>query len=306
MRMLITAVGRRIQLVKHFKKHFEVIGADCSNLAPASHFVDCFFVVPPCSDLEYKKAIVDICIKENVDMVVSVHDQECMVLDDIREELKKLGVFLMLPDKRVLDICNDKWETYRFFIENGIDSPESFLKPDKVTSGFPLFIKPRVGMGSQNAYKIDTDEELEFHFSHIHNPIIQQYIEGTEYTLDCICDNDGQVISVVPRVRIEVKSGEVQKSRAVKNEQIIQKGKEVCEKLRYRGPLTIQCFKTVMGEVLFTEINPRMGGGVPLTFEAGVEYGRIFEDMVSRRKVEPIIGNFRELTMLRYDEAVFI
>jgi len=228
------------------------------------------------------------------------------VLDDIRNELRKLGVLLMLPDKKVLDICNDKLETYKFFVENGIDSPESCLKPNEVSSGFPLFIKPRVGMGSQHSYKISTKEELDFYYSRIHNPIIQSYIEGTEYTLDCICDNDSQVISVVPRMRIEVKAGEVQKSKTVNDMQIIQKGKEICEKLGYKGPLTIQCFKAGTGEILFTEINPRMGGGVPLTFEAGVEYGRIFADMVSGRKVEPIIGNFKELTMLRYDEAVFI
>jgi len=161
-------------------------------------------------------------------------------------------------------------------------------------------------MGSQHSYKISTKEELDFYYSRIHNPIIQSYIEGTEYTLDCICDNDSQVISVVPRMRIEVKAGEVQKSKTVNDMQIIQKGKEICEKLGYKGPLTIQCFKAGTGEILFTEINPRMGGGVPLTFEAGVEYGRIFADMVSGRKVEPIIGNFKELTMLRYDEAVFI
>lgn len=306
MKMLITAVGRRVQLVRHFKKYFEVVGADCSDLAPASYFTDCFYVVPACSDFRYKKAIVDICLKENVKLVVSVHDQECMVLDDIRYELEKLGVVLMLPDKRVLDICNDKWETHKFFVDNGIDSPESYLKPNEVSSSFPLFIKPRVGMGSQYSYKIDTEEELKFYCTYIHNPIIQKYIEGAEYTLDCICDNDGKVISVVPRLRMEVKSGEVQKTRTVKDEHIIQKGKEVCEKMGYRGPLTIQCFKTGTGEILFTEINPRMGGGVPLSFEAGVEYGRIFENMVSGRKVEPIIGRFKELTMLRYDEAVFV
>lgn len=306
MKILITAVGRRVQLVNHFKKYFEVIGVDCSEMAPASYFTDYFFVVPPCSDFGYKKAILDVCIKENIDIIVSVHDQECIILDDIRDELKKLGVVLMLPEKRVLDICNDKWQTYKFFMENGIDSPKSFLIPDEASARFPLFIKPRVGMGSQNSYKVDTEEELGFYYSHIFNPIIQQYVEGTEYTLDCICDNDGNVISIVPRLRMEVKAGEVQKSKAVKDEQIIQKGKEVCEKLKYMGPLTIQCFKTGTGEILFTEINPRMGGGVPLSIEAGVEYGRIFEDMVSGRKVKPIIGCFNELTMLRYDEAVFI
>lgn len=306
MKMLITAVGRRVQLVRHFKKHFEVIGVDCSNIAPASYFTDSFFVVPSCLDPGYKKAILDICIKESIDLVVSVHDQECMVLDDIRDELEKLGVFLMLPGKRALDICNDKWKTYMFFAENGFDTPESFLEFSETAPVFPLFIKPRVGMGSQNSHKIATKEELDFYYSHIHNPIIQKYVEGVEYTLDCICDNDGSVICVVPRVRMEVKAGEVQKSRIVRDEKIIQKGKEVCEKLNYRGPLTIQCFKTEAGRIIFTEINPRMGGGVPLSFEAGVDYGRIFEDMVTGRKVEPIIGKFNELTMLRYDEAVFI
>ena len=72
------------------------------------------------------------------------------------------------------------------------------------------------------------------------------------------------------------------------------------------GPYTIQCKITHQNEIKFIEINPRFGGGVPLTFEAGVDYGKYFNIMGEGKEMKPIIGQFEEITMLRYDDAVFI
>ena len=71
------------------------------------------------------------------------------------------------------------------------------------------------------------------------------------------------------------------------------------------GPMNIQCIVDNTDEIKFIEINPRFGGGVPLTFESGVDYGKIFDHMVSGKKIQPIIGEFEELIMLRFDDAVY-
>jgi carbamoyl-phosphate synthase large subunit len=161
-------------------------------------------------------------------------------------------------------------------------------------------------MGSQQAFKVNNTEELYFYFNRIKNPIVQEFVEGKEYTIDCICGMDGRPVSVVPRERLEVRAGEVSKSRTCKDAAIIDAAVDVCEKLGAIGPITIQCIKTAQGDIKFIEINPRVGGGVPLTFEAGVDYGTILKKMAMGEKVEPLIGQFKEITMLRYDEAVFI
>jgi len=57
----------------------------------------------------------------------------------------------------------------------------------------------------------------------------------------------------------------------------------------------------------FTEINPRFGGGYPLTHYAGVNFPQLIIKLIKGEKVEPIIGEYKEgVLMLRYDEGIFI
>ena len=311
MNVLFTAIGRRVQLINHFKKYHKVIGVDTGELAPAKHFVDSFYKVPKWDDKEYVNTLLNICKKENVDMLIPLYEKEFILLCENREKFNKIGTTLILSDKKIIEIFNDKWESYKFFIENNIDTPITYRKPEVKDLNFPLIIKPINGAGSQNVFKVDNKKELNFFIDYIENPIIQEYIDGTEYTIDVLCDLKGNVISIVPRERIEVRAGEVSKGRTVKNKDIIEKTLELCNKLKADkstkpiGPLTIQCIIDIDNNIKFIEVNPRFGGGVPLTFEAGVHYAEYLGKMVKGIKIQPIIGEFKDLTMLRFDDAIY-
>ena len=163
---------------------------------------------------------------------------------------------------------------------------------------------------------VEIDEELEAAKVLSHNDyIIQEKIKGIEYTIDVLCDFCGNVVAVVPRVRLEVRSGEVAKSITERNEEVINKTVELIAKLntygKVIGPITVQCFVT-QGEkavadnkVVFLEINPRVGGGVPLTFEAGVNYGKFIEMFAKGYVHSGEICDFKEISMMRYDKAVY-
>ncbi len=312
MNVLFTAIGRRVQLINHFKKYHKVIGVDTGELAPAKHFVDSFYKVPKWDDKEYVNTLLNICKKENVDMLIPLYEKEFILLCENREKFNKIGTILILSDKKLIEIFNDKWESYRFFIENNIDTPMTYKKQGVKDFNFPLIIKPINGAGSQNVFKVDNKKELNFFIDYIENPIIQEYIKGTEYTIDVLCDLKGNVISIVPRERIEVRAGEVSKGRTVKNKDIIEKTLKLCNKLKIDentkpiGPLTIQCIVDLDNNIKFIEVNTRFGGGVPLTFEAGVPYAKYLGKMVQGYNVRPIIGEFKEMIMLRYDEAIYI
>lgn len=130
-------------------------------------------------------------------------------------------------------------------------------------------------MGSDGVYKINNLIELKFFKDYVKNGMVQQFIEGEEYTVDTLVDLEGKPIYVVPRKRLEVRAGEVVKSSTINDTKIIDETFKVIEhlnKLRDKtgialsGPLTIQFFKKSNGEVYLLEINPRFGGGVPLSF----------------------------------------
>lgn len=310
MRILLTAIGKRIQLIKYLKKSCKVFGTDSSDLAPAMYFVDKFFKIPKYNKDGYIDKVVDICTNENIDLLIPLYEKEFGLLCIHRDKFNKIGTRLLLSDSEVINTFNNKYKTYEFFKGNNIDTPATYLKENIPCNykelSFPLIIKPIDGMGSSNVFKVKNEKELSFFIDYVENPIIQECIEGAEYTIDVLCDFNGKVISVVPRERLEVRSGEVSKSRTIKDLKIIDAVLDLCSKTKFIGPITIQCIVTLSGEIKFIEINPRFGGGVPLSFEAGVDYGKYFELMCKGEEITPIIGEFKEITMLRYDEAVFI
>lgn len=312
MKVLFTAIGRRVQLIKHFKEYHRVIGVDIEELVPAKYFVDAFYKVPKWNDEDYIDVLLSICEKERVDMIIPLFEKEFISLCENRKKFNEIGTALILSDKKIIETFNDKWKSYKFFMSNNIDTPKTYNKQNLRDYSFPLIIKPTDGAGSKSVFKVNNDKELSFFIDYIENPIIQEFVEGTEYTIDVLCDLDGNVISIVPRQRIEVRAGEVSKGRTVKDMAIIERTLELCNKLKIDenikpiGPLTIQCIVDLKGNIKFIEVNPRFGGGVPLSFEAGVAYAELLRKMVKGEEILPIIGEFKELTMLRYDEAVYI
>ncbi|NFO11831.1 ATP-grasp domain-containing protein [Clostridium botulinum] len=324
MNVLITSIGKRVQLIKHLKQEHYIIGVDCNDLVSSKEFVDVFYKVPRYNEKSFIKTILDICKNEKVDLLIPLYEKEFFDLCDNRKKFEEFGTTLLLSSKSIIDICNNKLNTYEFFKKSNISTPVSYSKSDignilynnnkKKELKFPLIIKPIDGMGSNDVFKINNEKELSFFKEYVDNPIIQEFIDGKEYTIDVLCDLFGNVISVVPRERIEVRSGEVVKSKTVKNKEIIDSVMNLCDKLKKAsndnsisivGPLTIQCIYTSNKVIKFIEINPRFGGGVPLTFESGVNYGKIFNELKNNNFNIKKLHEFKETLMLRYDEAVF-
>ena len=231
------------------------------------------------------------------------------MLSQNKKKFGENGVIVALSDPKAVEICSDKLKTFQFFKENNIPTVDTFsyYQVDKMKNiNYPLFIKPCGGSGSINTYKVNNKRELDFFIDYIENPVIQEYAEGQEFTLDILADLGGKVINVVPRERIEVRAGEINKGKTVKEEKLIEYGKIIVKELGGIGPITIQCFKKG-DEIKFTEINPRFGGGYPLSFAAGANYPELLLRMVLGEKVVPRLGEFEEnLIMLRWEDAVFI
>lgn len=321
MNLLITSIGKRVQLIKHLKESFNVIGVDAGDFNPAKSFVHKFYKIPKANENNYIRSLLEICKKEKINVLIPLFEGEFEALHNERKKFEDIGVKLLLCNKEILNLCKDKIETYKFFKDSEINVPkvyneeetEEIMKYGDIDK-LPLIIKPKDGMGSQNVFKIKKLKELKFFKEYIKNAIIQEFIDGDEYTVDVLVDLEGNPIYIVPRKRIEVRSGEVVKSSTEKNGAIIDETLKVInilnelrdnDELALQGPLTIQFFKKSNGEIYLLEINPRFGGGVPLSFESGADYGKCILDMLNDKKIE-FINEFKELAMLRYEEAIFI
>lgn len=307
MKILLTAVGRRVELVQHLQNTFKVIGVDVSENIAAKAFVDNFYIVPRYDEKNYINHLIDISLKEKVNAIIPLYEREFDILNKNREVLKSNNIELILSDDKTIRIFNDKKNTQLFFEENNIKAPKEYFYNDLENEDiYPVIIKPLDGMGSISVYKANNKEEGKFFFNYLKNPIIQEYIDGDEYTVDLFCNCKGEAVSIVPRKRLEVKGGEVSKTSTVKDEIIISKILDMTKKIKFYGPITIQCIKDNSGEIFFIEVNPRFGGGVPATFYSGVNYGELLKSIIQKEKLESIIGKFEEKIILRYDRSVIV
>ncbi|OCL27877.1 hypothetical protein U472_03415 [Orenia metallireducens] len=312
MNVLITTIGRRGTLTKIFKEELNKIGGkvivtDNSPLAPALYQADNYYLTPRVDDENYIERIIEICQKEEIKVIIPLLEKSFPIFDRARDIFKEKGIILLLSKAETFEKCKDKYKLYEYFKGNSILTPESYLCQDLGSDfSFPLFIKPRTGQGSQDIFKVKDQKELNFFSKYIDNPIIQEYIEGTEYTIDTLSDLEGNLLSAVPRKRIEVRSGEVSKSVTVKDDRLINWAKNIIEDLGIIGPANLQAIITPEDEIKFIELNPRFGGGVPLSYQAGINYPLLISKMVKGEEVRPFLGNFEDgLAMLRYDTPLF-
>jgi carbamoyl-phosphate synthase large subunit len=251
---------------------------------------------------------VDICRREKISLVLPLIDPEVPVLARAISEIEATGAKVGAVSAGAAETTADKWLTREFFERIGLRTPASWL-PETLPAdlSFPLFIKPRRGSASHNTFRVNTSAELEFFTQYVPHPIIQELLDGPEITSDIICDVTGEVLGVVSRKRIEVRWGEVQKGVTVFSQEILDACVTVAEELPACGPITLQCMMH-RGVPYFTEINARLGGGVPLGVAAGVNGPAMLLARAAGLEHEfPPLGQYKtDLYMTRYDDSFFL
>lgn len=316
-RLLFTCAGRRVELIRTFRRAAGRLGikavihtADADPMPAAACVADRAVHVPPVHSPDYVPALLALARRARIDLLIPLIDNELVMLADARDKFARVGCGVLISSPEVVRLCRDKMETYRFLTRHGIDTPRTWL-PEELSEQSPgvgrYFLKPRAGSASQGNYRIENLADIAPLLARVSEAIVQEYVEGTEYTLDVYTGFDGRPRCVVPRQRIEVRGGEVTKARTVRHEGIIQTGFRVAEALAdCRGLVTIQLILTPEGRIAVLEINPRFGGGVPLAIQAGADFPRWLMAEWLGRKPRIGLNQFREnVLMLRYHHAFF-
>lgn len=313
--VLFSSVGRRVELVKAFREasnelkiKSKLIGVDMDELAPALNFVDKKYKVPKLSSEEFIPQIIEICKKENVAIIIPTLDTELSLYSKNKELIQnECGAKVMVSDENVISIIRNKVKTYEFLKENNFSVPKLIKEKDVQDKEykFPLFIKPLDGSSSINNFKINNERELEFFKEYVSNPMIQEFSEGQEYCVDVFCDFNGKVITVVPKIRIAHRGGEITKAKIVKDRELIEIGKKLANLLKPCGEINFDCIKTESG-VDIIEINGRFAGGSPISFKSGANSPKKIYQLLMNEELQ-YNENFEDgFIALRFDDAVYI
>ena len=316
--VLFTCIGRRVSLLECFRRAAKQLkikasffGTDTTELSPALQLCDQRFGVKPTTHADYIKQLLSIVKANRVNLLVPTVDLDLKLLAQNKPKFAALGCRVLVSEPEVVDICQDKRKTYRFLVKNGFDTATTMSirsALSKKNIEWPCFLKPWDGYAGRGNAVVNNRNELLFYAKRIPNTICQELVEGTEYTCDVYVDFGMKVRCVVPRKRIEVRAGEVSKGQIVKDAHIMSEAVTLVEKLRAGpGVITLQLFLTEDGKVKYIEINPRFGGGVPLSIKAGANFPKWILQELAGRKPNIRPDGFKDhLVMLRYDSEVWL
>lgn len=316
MNILISSAGRRVSLLRSFKEESNRLGLNNyvfaidnkPQLSAACNIADNYFYVESLDNPNYISNLLKICTNNNVKIIVPTIDTELQLYAQNIERFKEQGIEIVISDLSFVNKCRDKRLTHKLFMENGIDVPCSY---DKSNYKIPLFVKPIDGSCSVGAYKVDKLDHISSDLFENKKLMILEYIDpemNNEYTVDLYYDINSELKCIVPRLRIEVRSGEVSKAITRKNFLLDYLKQRLMILKGARGCITLQLFvNRTTNQVKGIEINPRFGGGYPLSYKANANFVRwILLEYLFHQQI-PYFDDWEDnLLMLRYDDEILI
>lgn len=337
MNILFTCAGRRNYLINYFKEALNgdghVIAADEQMSAPAMIDADIAEKVPSIYADNYVDKLLDLVKKHSVKAIISLNDLELPILSKNKDVFAKHGAKVVISSTDVISISFDKWKTYNFIKDLGLNTPKTYIKLEKaiedIENGslkFPLVLKPRWGSGSIGVDFPESIEELELSYklqklklkktildkannNNVEDDIlIQEKLKGKEYGMDIVNDFDGNYFGSFAKEKLAMRSGETDKAMSIIDERFDKLGKTISKNLKHIGNIDSDVF-IVNNKLYLLEINPRFGGGYPFSHEAGINLAAIYIEWLKGEKNENLVhfNNYKEnITFSKCDRLIEI
>jgi carbamoyl-phosphate synthase large subunit len=276
----------------------KILATDSSSLSAGFFMADINEIIPQADEHSFLDRLFQIVKMYQVEVLMPSSGSDIYPYSENRKQLAEMGAEAIVSDRDKLEICRDKMLTFQT-LSNKFVLPFTTVESDKIDT-FPVLAKPRFGKGSRGIVKIDDESDLRYIISKRDDLVFQEYLPGTEYTVDVLSDLDGKPIIAVPRIRMQTKAGISTKGRVLRDPALEMDCMQIAELVGIRGPCCMQMKESAEGRLKLIEINPRMGGGTIFTSLAGANFPAMLLDMIEGRQVSlPVIS---EITVIRYFE----
>ena len=285
-----------------------LIAADLSAASPACHVADAAEIVPRAGCIEYIPGLLEIVKRHNVSLVLPMTDLDIRSLARQRARFDAVGCSVMIGSEESIKLCRDKAAFQEVLASAGLSTIRTVtLEEFRKNPFYPCFVKPLRGSASVGTGVINNDGELKAHVATFGELlVVQEYVPGQEFTVDVFRSRDGTVHCIVPRLRMVVRSGEVEKGITIRDKHVIEGTARLAGLLGdVWGVFCCQCKREKNGPPRFFEVNPRFGGGSPLSIAAGANLPRYVLQEILGLPIDKNIDFQDNLLMLRYDQAVY-
>jgi len=140
------------------RKSLRIIGVSTDLSGQFPHEFDLFLQSPPTDSKDYAEFIEEICVKWNVDLVLTGRDDDLIALGQLQDNPNS-PVIMQSGPAALVEIFRDKYLAYKWCKERNLEFADT-LSTDSLNltedveglitrNGFPLVLKPRTGDGSR-------------------------------------------------------------------------------------------------------------------------------------------------------------
>lgn len=313
--ILVTAAGGgigvgAIRSIQAATDH-RIVGVDIEAKAGGLYCCDAGYAVPRADDDRWAEAMAEIVRTEGVDVVIPLIDAETIRIEDVIERVPG-DVSVLLARDELRHESYDKYRTSQRLREEGFRVPE-IVPGDRLEafpkSAFPAVVKPRTGQGNslgsgveRVGSRADARATIERDVHDSADLVVEEFVDGTEYTTEVIGSAGDDLLGIVPKEAI---SSDPYHRVTRDAPEVRTECERIFEALEPAGVLNVQQLVSD-GEIYTFEINPRFSASSSLTAAAGLNgFDRCIRDALGER-VEPSGGYETDRHLFRYPESVYV
>ena len=339
--LLIPSINRvtHPSLCKCFRENGErevrIVGIDMDRTGIGAYIADAFYQVPPRIDPKYIDTILDICIKEKIDVYYALGEEEAIESSRRKSDFETVGTKVLTPGTpEMLLIATNKSHWHDYFDKAGIPHANyrnvnsvDMIQDAALQLGYPdkdVIFKPSVSKGGRGVRIITSkDQSLEYYstvpselkmsldgFMEMLSPLkgkafmsllAMEYLAGTPYSVDVLSRN-GEIIYAIPKIRLTGSASNTVNGQVDLNPDAIGMAAKACKAFNFSYLQNYEMKLNDRGQPMIYDINPRGGASLALCAAAGANIAYYAVKMAMGEKI-PDVKIKDKLKMLRfYDE----
>ncbi|MDI2586779.1 ATP-grasp domain-containing protein [Psychrobacillus sp. NEAU-3TGS] len=299
-----STVAHYMEMIRHNsdQQEFVIYGTHPNPDTVYFNYCDVSGTEPDIEGEAYLQFCIDYCIQNQIH--VFVPRKENVLISQNLDKFEEIGVkVLVCPDGDLMALVDDKAAMYRSLQDQEnegnfivaipsyriVNNAKEFQAAYEALSqnNTKLCIKPVIGEGASGFRIIDNKADtIPFIFStassqkisydtaikilktqeHFPDLMVLEYLDGYEYSIDCLAEADGTLLTAIPRKKGNGRIREIEY-----NKELI----EIAEKMaaQYKIPYVFNIqvrYKDGIPKLL--EINPRMSGGLHISCLSDINF----------------------------------
>lgn len=314
--VLVTGVGAIIGygVIKSLRKskyNCHIVGVDIYSDAAGQEWSDEFIQAIPAADPKYIDWITSVIVEKKIDIVFFGTEQEITRMQAAKDVLGNLYNRFVLNRPSIQRISDDKWDTFVYLKNNGIDAIPSMIEgtyEEFVESlGCPFLLKPRKSYAGKGIHIIEDKDSYLYYSNRVSRDqfMVQKLIgdKEHEYTVASFGYGDGRGSCPIIFQRYLSQEGATAKAKVIDNREIVDLVCRLNEKLKPIGPTDYQ-FRYSEGKYYLLEVNPRISSSTSIRCAFGFNEAEMSVDWFVYGK-EPKDPSIRYGSAVRYiDDCV--